>query len=466
MKILKSVKRAQEASALLVALILCAIMGITLASYLVMTQAQNVSVMRSQTWNASMALTEAGIEDGLALINKYNGLFETLPLWTNTATSDNYQLLANGQYYVKRYVDANGWGTNSYEVFINPNNNNPIVTAIGYVNWKHSYASTAPQSYYAAASPNQQQSPSLATAQASRKVSVMTKFDPLFAVAMAALQTIDLNGNNTTTDSFDSEDPAHSISGLYPYGNISMVKSNGDIATTASIVSSISVGNANIKGKAKTGPNGTVSIGPNGYVTGGTYDDFNVQFPNVVMPGGTYFAVPNNPQTINGVTYDYVITGSGNWWLNGLTKNLYIQTNATVVLYVTGNVNLTGSSDQIRIGQGAQVKWYQLGSTFSVKGNGIVNENGNAQSFYYYGLPSNTSVNFGGNGGFTGAIYAPQAAFTLGGGGNNVYDFIGASVTRNVKLNGHFNFHYDEALRKKGPGRGYIPTDWREQPAS
>ena len=66
------------------------------------------------------------------------------------------------------------------------------------------------------------------------------------------------------------------------------------------------------------------------------------------------------------------------------------------------------------------------------------------------------------NAAFVGCIYCPNAAFTLGGGGNNAYDFVGASVSNTVKLNGHFKFHYDENLRRIGPGRGYIATSWLE----
>src|SRR2546423_1308391 len=58
--------RREQGSVLLVSLVVAAIMAITLASYLAMTQAQNVSVIRSQTWNTALVLTEAGVEDGLA----------------------------------------------------------------------------------------------------------------------------------------------------------------------------------------------------------------------------------------------------------------------------------------------------------------------------------------------------------------------------------------------------------------
>jgi hypothetical protein len=102
------------------------------------------------------------------------------------------------------------------------------------------------------------------------------------------------------------------------------------------------------------------------------------------------------------------------------------------------------------------------GTTFKVKGNGVVNESSLAENFMSFGLPSNTAIDFGGNGAFAGAIYAPNADFTLGGGGNDAVDFAGASVTKTVTMNGHFNVHYDEALGRIGGDRGYLPVSWAE----
>lgn len=452
-------KPRQRGNVLLASLIISAIMGVTLASYLIMTQTQYRSVMRSQVWNASMALTEAGVEDGLAMINKYNGDFGRLHLWTNSVSSENWTALGNNVYHTRRYVSTDNWGTNYYDVYITNFNNRPVVTAVGVATWKNSYSSASPQAYFATAGAN---IPSPSGRVAKRTVSVQTTSDPLFAVAMAAVSTIDMNGNNVSTDSFDSGDPNHNIKGLYPSGQISMVKSNGDVCTTATIINSVNVGNANIKGKAKTGPNGSVSVGPNGYVTGGVDDDFNVKFPEVTLPtGASWIPVPSVSITVDGVTYPYSIVSNGDYLLNGLSSSLYIRSNITCRIRITGNVNLTGNKE-IKVDDGASVQIYMQGDTFKVAGNGIVNDNGNASSLYYYGLPSNKTIDFGGNGGFMGAIYAPQAAFSLGGGGSNTKDFVGGSVTKSVKMNGHFNFHYDENLRRIGPGRGYIPVTWAE----
>ena len=63
---------------------------------------------------------------------------------------------------------------------------------------------------------------------------------------------------------------------------------------------------------------------------------------------------------------------------------------------------------------------------------------------------------------FTGALYTPSADFTLGGGGSTTTDFIGAAIVKTVGMNGHYNFHYDEALSKYGPNKGYVVTSWNE----
>src|ERR1051326_3758918 len=87
MKLQRSETSRNAGSVLLVTLLLSIIMGVTLGGYLIMALTQNRSVVRSQTWNSSIALTEAGVEDGLQEINKYAGTFELLTNWISTASS-------------------------------------------------------------------------------------------------------------------------------------------------------------------------------------------------------------------------------------------------------------------------------------------------------------------------------------------------------------------------------------------
>jgi choice-of-anchor A domain-containing protein len=139
---------------------------------------------------------------------------------------------------------------------------------------------------------------------------------------------------------------------------------------------------------------------------------------------------------------------------------MYVNGNA--VLYVTGDVLMQGNgatASQIVIAPDASLSIYVGGSSASFT---QVNNQGNAKTFNYYGLPANTGVSFGGNAAFIGTIYAPNAEFTIGGGGNDPYDFEGSVMSKTIKMNGHFKFHFDENLARSGPSFGYVVASWKE----
>jgi hypothetical protein len=462
----------QAGNVMLITLIMCVIMGTTLASYLIMVNNQNLSVVRSQTWNSSIPVSEAGIEEGLAFINKYAGSSETNKLddwaFSSSASADGWNTYTIDGKQVFRLARWMAGGI--YDVWITNTPSGPSIRSIGYVNWNQGYQMVTPLAAASGINYVYQQ-------WLSRHVVVETRKDAFWAVAMAAKQTIDFNGNNVTTDSFDSGDANYSNGGKYPLGQLGKTKDNGDVVTSYTIVNSLSVGNADIKGKIKTGPKGTATIGSNGsvgdraWVEGGNSgikpgwysDDMNVVFPDVTLPATSWIPAVANNVTIDGKTYQYAFLNSGDYLISSFSSSMYVGTNVSVRLRITGNVSLTGNNDVIQLSPvGSSLKIYMQGASFKIKGNGIANATDDAINLQYFGLPSNTAVDFGGNASFTGSIYAPQAAFSLGGGGNDTYDFVGASVTLSVKMNGHFNFHYDEALRNSGPGRGYVPTSWRE----
>jgi hypothetical protein len=470
MKMLHAKPNTQAGTVLLLSLITTAILGLTLASYLLMSQQQNQSVMRSQTWNSAIVMSEAGVEDALALLNKYNSNFDKLTNWANSSSisGDNWSSVGGNTYHVRRNL-----GDGYYDVYItNSANNTPVINAKGYTPWKYN-GGTVSQTYATVGGESQSVAPKMLT----RAVKVNTRIDPLINVAMAALEEIDFNGKNIQTDSFDSSNPAYSDNGMYPFAFPERQRDQGDVVTDLTITNSLNVGNAKIKGTAKTGPKGTLGIGPNGsvgdkaWVEGGSTgvqpghfaDDMNVLFPPVQLPDTTWYGVSyySGGIVINGQTYNWVINGDGDYYINDLSKPLYVSGHAR--LLVITKLALNGGSDHIHISAtNSSLKMYVYCATASIGGLGVVNASGNAANFYYFGLPTNTKLTFGGNASFAGVIYAPQAAFSLGGGGSDDFDFIGASVTKSVKMNGHYKFHFDEALRKSGPGRGYIPTSWTE----
>src|SRR5437773_8236157 len=70
MKILGN-KFSQAGSTLLLTVVATGIIGLMLAAYLSLVKVQNISGFRSQAWNATIPVIEAGIEDALCHLNAH-----------------------------------------------------------------------------------------------------------------------------------------------------------------------------------------------------------------------------------------------------------------------------------------------------------------------------------------------------------------------------------------------------------
>jgi hypothetical protein len=434
MKITTRTRGGEDGSVLMIALMIALILGIGLASYLLLVRAQNVSTYRSQGWNGAMAMAEAGIEEALAQLNPSALLFTT-----NINRGANGWVAGSGGFYSPRRQLDDGY----YDVLITADSL-PYIYSTGYV--KVPTFSVPIQ----------------------RAVRVKTTYGRLFQYAMAAKIEIDFKGAGVETDSFDSNDETYSTGGLY---DPAKRKANGDVATTAGI---LNVGNAKVMGTLFTGPEGGYSLGPNGsvgdvgYVLGGNRgiqeghyrNDFNMDFPDVLPP----YASGLMPQgkEINGTNYFWVL-GSGNY-MDGASGGVKLQTGDKILVtgrsrvFVTGDFLMSGEA-AIMIAPGASLELYVAGANASIT---KLNNAGSCAAFRYYGLPSNTTLTLSGNSAFLGSIYAPNAFFTLGGGGSDWVDFQGACVVNRIRMNGHYKFHFDENLRRKGPVRGFQVVEWKE----
>lgn len=429
-------RRSERGNTLFITMIGIGIIGLALAGYLKLVISQNYSVARSQSWNEGIAIAEAGVEEVLAQINS-----NTSPL----------SMLANGWTYTgSKYSRTRQLGDDSYTVEFALSGGTATIESTG--------RTPVPQS----------------NSHIERRVRVVARLNSLFSKGMVAKGQINLNGNNIQTDSFDSSDPNYSTGGRY---DPAKRKANGDVATNSGIIDSLSAGNADIRGKVSTGPGGSVAIGPSGsvgsdaWVSGGNNgiepgyftDDMNVDFPDVTPPFTV--GLPPLPGTVGGVSYGAVLT-SGDYYLSSLSLSGTGTGSRIIVtgdarLYVNGNISLTGGG-KIEVASGGRLELYANGATTALGGNGVVNHSGSATNFFYFGTPNNTSLSMSGNGEFTGTIYAPSANFSLNGGGNTTTDFIGASVTKTVTMNGKFNFHYDEVLGKISTDGTYKISSWNE----
>jgi hypothetical protein len=442
MKTQISKRGGEQASVLMVTILTAAVVGIVLMAYLNMTSNQNVAVTRSMTWQSAIPVMEAGIEEALTQVY-YNASNLTANGWVATSDPTVAGVSRSGRFYMRERSLAG----DRFIVYISevlP----PVIYSQAYVKKP------------------------LSSDTISRAVRVTTQRDGIFSKGLVAKGQITLNGNNVMVDSFDSVDPAYSSNGVYVVGRR---KANGDVATTSGLVSSLSSGNADIYGRVGTGPGGSVAIGNNGAVgdaawiaagnngiqPGHSSSDINLSFPEVKAPDGP-FVVPGVGLGALANDYDYVITLSGNYVISGLSKGLLVRSNVQAVVYCTGDIALAGANDSIKLEAGASLNLYMQGTSASIAGQGVINQNANATNFMYWGMPANTSLNIKGNGSFTGTIYAPQADMTMGGGGMDNNDVVGASVTASVHMNGTFTFHYDENLARVGPTRAFVITSWTE----
>jgi hypothetical protein len=446
----RSFRRSRQGSILMVTVCIGIIIGVVLIACLNLVKSQNQAVVRSQAWNACMPVLEAGIEEAMAHLNNPNNVSFAVNGWAQTGdVYSRYRALNNDFYLVNLFM------SNMYQ---------PVIVCTGYVRApvlvaEANHALCAAAGVYVGG-----------VQYVSRTVQVVTRKRPTFSKAMVAKDRIQMNGNNIETDSFDSSDPNYcTTNGLY---DPTKAKDNGDVATVSGLMNSIGIANANIKGHMSTGPGGSATVGPNGVVgsmawhlggntgvePGWFTDDMNVYFPEVEKPwNGGAFAPGSG--TVTGVVYKYLLTG-GNYELGSLSlsssEKMAVTGNA--VLYVTGSLDVKGGIDIL---PGGSLTLYVAAKDAVIGGTGV-NNTGKAGNFIYLGLPQNKTLGLPSNGDFVGAIYAPNMAFTLSGGGSTSLHFVGACVTKTISVNGHYKFHYDEALRSLGPWKNYTIISWLE----
>ena len=490
MKINCSIPRNLKGSVLVITLTIVVISAIVLGSYLTLVQYQTASVARSQTWNTIIPVSEAGVEEAMAEVNRNTPLVLSTNIdptaawtWTNTLTTDGWSALSSGVTTKSNIVD----GANYYTTTIDISSGTPTITSVGVVPytsipWVFSMASH-PFFFAAAGSPvffgqtlplnNPITAPTSGTI--GRKVQMQTALTPLFLVGIACRTNFDMHGNNSTVNSFDSSSSNYSstISGMAGQYDSTKAKSGGDVGVNGAVVGDVSVGNGNIFGHLFTGPGSTedqVQIGHNGFVgpvgtPNGTIapnywaPTFNVSFPDVPAPNTMVPMMWQGlPAPVSGV---YTLTPGVNYTYSGTFSGTLLSTGANQVWLKNG-----GSLGATNIGSGSLVIYVGQTSggsaSLSLSGNGNMNYPGLARNLQIYGLPTLTSMDFHGNAVWCATIYAPEAAFVGGGGGNNTQDSIGSVAVNSVTLNGHWNFHYDESLKGYGPNRGWVGKSWTE----
>src|SRR5262249_26783930 len=157
--------------------------------------------------------------------------------------------------------------------------------------------------------------------------------------------------------------------------------------------------------------------------------DANVQFNPAPLPpfsyGGGIFPTSGS-YNYSGNTYQYQL-GSGFYNMATFSSTMVVTGHAT---FWVKSVSMSGGAT-IYIAPGVSLVIY-LDGPGSFKGNGIANTTGYAGSCQIYGSTNCTSITIGGNNGYTGTIYAPEADLSIGGGG----DVTGAITANTITMTG------------------------------
>jgi hypothetical protein len=513
MKIQLAKQLKQLASALLVVMVLGGILCLSVMYYLSLIEQQNTLSVRSQAWNMAIAVSEAGIEEGLEALNS-GGIPSSADGWSQ-----------NGTVYSRTNTLPEGnWYTVNMDYAIP---NNPAITARAHVVLPILAAAPSLSMFAAVGSDG------TASTAFSRAIRVTCSKNPtsLYTAAMVSKHAIDLKGNGVATDSYDSSDPTKSTNGKYDASKYT--GDHGDVATDDSVI--VGVQQANIYGTLHTGPNGSFSIGTQGGVgthawqsangsgmqPGHFLQDADFTYPDTTLPDTssgyetphsldavfpTNSVIPSfhtltaaqswmipNPQPVGLETnYDKHDNLTGYTWTT-YTTNVYYVTNRLydnvleanhkyVSSLLSGTTIVQGPNVTLVLPNGLTgaeklffnytdnmnpgVTVYCGGTSASISGNQYVNPSGFAGSLILYCAPTVTSFVLNGNGQFTGVLVAPNADLAMHGGGNSDQDFCGSLMVNSVGMNGHFKFHWDEALghMQSDNAARYLVRSWNEIP--
>jgi hypothetical protein len=183
--------------------------------------------------------------------------------------------------------------------------------------------------------------------------------------------------------------------------------------------------------------------------------------PTYTYPAFTYsYVIYQTTPTYTTNHYDHVLI-NGDYLATAITGSVYVQGKARLVL--PNGLDMSGGQT-FQLGPNGSIEIWAGGTSVIVSGNGVINPSGFSGNFILYCTDTVTSFTLNGNGEFTGVVVAPNADVDLNGAGNAPQDFTGSLMAKSVKMNGHFSFHYDEALGRMPMKGRFLITSWDEIP--
>jgi hypothetical protein len=453
-------RAAQRGSLLIVAMILTAVIGISIASYIRLgLQSQKIS-NRALYNNAAINLAENGLEEAMYSINKM--VDDPSYGWTGwsttgTGVSDDAKRRfpsSSGTYS----FDQNATGYVRVFVYNYKGINAPVIVARSTINLGGG-----------------------SSASIEKWVEVVLSRTSKFANGLVAKDSIVFSGGNASVDSWNS-DPGHGTAGhtcTYIAYDPSIRNDNGSVGSISVAVDAVLVKQANVWGYVSTnGDDPTDSVGKTGSIKGedtpaGTNVDpnrvstsFSASFDPVDMPDTsslTTMGQINAPATL-GTAGTATTVLCSEIKAVGNNKLLTIEGDVTLVISaVPGDdaISLGGGGCGIVIAANSSLVIYTAGD-IDLTGAGITNTDGAPKDVQIYGTSTSTTddqvIKVAGGAGFSGCIYAPNGDITITGGGT----VFGSIVAEDISVTGDTAFHYDESLGNLDAGNPFRVGSWKE----
>ncbi|MDB6114116.1 MAG: hypothetical protein JWQ62_1061, partial [Lacunisphaera sp.] len=443
--------RSARGSVLIVAMLLAAIIGISLVSFIKLSNNSLKQAHRTFYSNSGMNLAEVGLEEAIACFNQLDNVATPTDAWPNAT----WHLNATAYNAITSPYSPYATATITPGFTPGPNTTGTVKV---YVHYYDGAAGTTPVIVAKSTIRQPDGSPPI-----SKYIEVTLRKRSLFANGLVARENVSWVGH-PLADSWDSD----------PENDGTHVSYDPSIRTANVIVGSISgnigLASGEVWGYTKTGEFGA-STGGSVHPLGTTTDDptrrtndFNSTFPNPTTPSPasgvttissditasrTFPAAGDAHVVVGGVdTYYYNFTGSASMSLAG-SDMLSIAAGKNVVFLMNNRngadaISVTGNAG-IDVNAASTFNVYTNGNV-RIAGNGMANDNNNPASNMFWGTNSTSQTfDISGNGKLTAVVYAPNAIVSLNGGGATGL-MLGAVVAKDITMNGGTAFHYDDAL--------------------
>lgn len=472
--------QSQRGSLLIVAMLLSAVIGISLASYLQLSRTAMTISNRAVYSNAAMNLAEQGVEEAIYAINQM--VADSTYAWPGwTITGANARRHWSG-------VSLSQNATGEYRVYV------------------YNYLGVSAPKIISKATITL----GSGGAPIEKWIEVTLSKTSKFSNGLVAKNSIVFDGTNVAIDSWNSEkdtsvSPAVTRASPVPFSS-SVRNDNGSVGSISVAGGSVLTKNADVWGYVSN--NASDGSSPADFVSSGgsilgedSPAGSNVDMSRVSTTFSATFDAVTTPttsplSTLGAIDDDESLPLSTHTTPNGTGEyagyyvyeatNIDLQNERLTITdkvllrltSTTDGINVGGGSGELLIGPNGYLAVYTAGP-ISLAGKGATNgvdgsdgdtnvdetsELGQAEKFQIWGTKTSgtQSIDITGNGLFSGTIYAPQGDVKIAGNGA----ICGSVVADKIKLTGNAQFHYDESLADMSGGNPFRIGKWKELTSS